>query len=80
MWIKLPYLCAAVAAMASMVDAFAPSAPLLRSRSNMRNLARPGPAAVRIRAAKDQPDQVIDFGKVGFSDAENQVGHADCLD
>mmetsp|Transcript_871 Transcript_871/g.2701 ORF Transcript_871/g.2701 Transcript_871/m.2701 type:complete len:267 (+) Transcript_871:74-874(+) len=73
MWIKLPYICASIAAMASLADAFAPSTALLRSRSNMRSLARAGPAAVRIRAAKEQPDQVIDFGKVGFSDAENQM-------
>ena len=31
------------------------------------------PAVLPALRMADQPDQVIDFGKVGFSDAENQV-------
>lgn len=55
-----------------------PVAPALRSASAAHATARRAsalrPAATpALRMMADQPDQVIDFGKVGFTDAENQV-------
>jgi hypothetical protein len=55
-----------------------PVAPALRSASAAHATARRASAlrpvaTPALRMMADQPDQVIDFGKVGFTDAENQV-------
>jgi hypothetical protein len=58
--------------------AFAPAGPMAlgaSTRSSAHALSRKQfrfklPA---LRMVENQPNQVIDFGKVGFSDAENQV-------
>jgi len=55
-----------------------PVAPALRSASAAHATARRASAlrpvaTPALRMMADQPDQVIDFGKVGFTDAENQM-------
>ena len=55
-----------------------PVAPALRSASAAHATGRRASAlrpvaTPALRMMADQPDQVIDFGKVGFTDAENQV-------
>lgn len=59
-------------------EAFTPAArvalgasPRLAAHGLSRKQLRP--AVLPALRMADQPDQVIDFGKVGFSEAENQV-------
>jgi hypothetical protein len=59
-------------------EAFTPAARLALGNSPRAGAhalsRRPSrPAVLPALRMADQPDQVIDFGKVGFSDAENQV-------
>merc|ERR550514_1733656 len=63
---------------ANTATAFAPAAPMAlgaQPRARAHGLARKQfrPAVLPALRMVDQPDQVIDFGKVGFSEAENQM-------
>ena len=59
-------------------EAFTPAARLAlgaspRFAAHGLSRKQPRPAVLPALRMADQPDQVIDFGKVGFSEAENQV-------
>ncbi len=68
----------AAACCAHSAVAFSTAAPMAlgtRNRAVAHGLARKQFRPARMPALRmvDEPKQVIDFGKVGFSDAENQV-------
>ena len=68
----------AAACCAHTATAFAPAAPMAlgaQPRAGVHGIARKPfrPAVLPALRMADQSDQVIDFGKVGFSEAENQV-------
>ena len=68
----------AAACCAHSAAAFSTAAPMAlgtRNRAVVHGLSRKQFRPARMPALRmvDEPKQVIDFGKVGFSDAENQV-------
>ena len=72
------FLLAATCCAIRSVAAFSPAALMAlgtNTRTCVRGLARKNfrPATLPALRMADKPDQVIDFGKVGFSEAENQV-------
>jgi hypothetical protein len=72
------FLLAATCCAIRSVAAFSPAALMAlgtNTRACARGLARKNfrPATLPALRMADKPDQVIDFGKVGFSEAENQV-------
>ena len=71
-------LVAATCCLIRSTGAFAPAGPMAlggSTRSSAHALSRKQfrPALPALRMVENQPNQVIDFGKVGFSDAENPV-------